>query len=161
MGATIENTSCQIFRYEKYWRSPEAHKGFDGDVVRDISIQGAVAITWCRTPAHGWKTNAFEHRHRQARVSGSVSYESLKIFAETASEHKASLVPTDRDTCSASTSFGFWLYAVPICAACSTSASTCRSPLMLLWSASWCSPSVHQTWYQTVHWKMWGIISLN
>ena len=63
----------------------------------DISIQGAVAITWCRTPAHGWKTNAFEHRHRQARVSGSVSYESLKIFAETANEHKASLVPTDTE----------------------------------------------------------------
>lgn len=64
-----KNTSCQIFRYEKYWRSPEAHKGFDGDgdVVGDISIQGAVAITWCRTPAHGWKTNAFEHQHRQAR----------------------------------------------------------------------------------------------
>jgi hypothetical protein len=31
----------------------------------------------------------------------------------------------------------------------------------LLWSASWCSPSVHQTWYQTVHCKMWDIISLN
>lgn len=61
-----------------------------------------------------------------------------------------------RGTCSASTSFGLWLYAVPICAACSTSASTCQSPLMLLWSASSCSPSVHQTWYQTVHCKTRG-----
>jgi hypothetical protein len=58
MGAMIEKYAlrpCQIFRYEKSWGSPEAHKGFDGDVVGDISIPGAVAITWCRTPAHGWE----------------------------------------------------------------------------------------------------------
>jgi hypothetical protein len=58
----------------------------------------------------------------------------------------------------ASGNFWFWIYAVPMYAACPTSASTCRSPLMLLWSASWCSPSVHQTWCQTARCKnIWQV----
>jgi hypothetical protein len=41
-------------------------------------------------------------------------------------------------------------YLFRSCAAYSTSSSTCRSPLLWPWSASWCSPSPRQTGCQTL-----------